>query len=159
MHIPYDVESLRFGGNWRKCVGMTQREKENELLLGRIWEALGASGLTENQLATKLKTSASTVGGWFPKRNGIRVAGGKVPGGVHLAQLPRILSVSGHWLLTGDEPRKPIAPGEAEWRLQKIKGALEAPYRPKSRASAVAKAAADALTEEDRDDVSPGRSG
>lgn len=58
--------------------------------------------ISGNELARRLETSQSTVQGW--------TAGRSHPGGEYLVQLPGILRVSGHWLLTEEGPIEP--PGE-----------------------------------------------
>jgi transcriptional regulator with XRE-family HTH domain len=62
-------------------------------------EKAGYSGVG---LAAKLDTSKSTVQQWTSGKN--------YPGGEYLVQLPKLLNISGHYLLCGEPPIEP--PGE-----------------------------------------------
>lgn len=70
--------------------------KSRDPVARRVALALEASGLSQSALAEALGTAQSTVQNW--------VAQGKPPGGAHLAKIPGLLNVSGHWLLTGKGP-------------------------------------------------------
>lgn len=81
----------------------------------RLLEAFEESGLAQNELARRLtalglKASGGTVNGWVKR--------GAIPSGEYLIVLPDLLGVSGHWLLTGLGPKKPvITPDETTSRI------------------------------------------
>jgi transcriptional regulator with XRE-family HTH domain len=57
-----------------------------------------------------------------------------LPKGTALVRLPGILNVDGHWLLTGEGEMVRPASGEAEWRVRRVRDALEEPYVSQSAA-------------------------
>lgn len=56
--------------------------------------ALDRKGLGQNELAEMVGASSGAASGWFSK--------GTYPGGNFIVQLPELLDVDGHWLLTGE---------------------------------------------------------
>ena len=82
----------------------------------RIQLAIDAAGSNQSALARALKLSSSgIVNGWVKQ--------GTPPGGEHLEQLPHILKVNGHWLLTGEGVMrldKPNAEIEAYYRMEAV---------------------------------------
>jgi transcriptional regulator with XRE-family HTH domain len=60
----------------------------------RLGLAMQRCGLNQSELARELGTSQSAVSAWL--------AGGKLPEGKLMVQLPGVLRASGHWLLTGE---------------------------------------------------------
>nr|PZN59215.1 MAG: hypothetical protein DIU58_18270 [Sphaerobacter thermophilus] len=75
----------------------------------RIEEALQAAGITKAELARRLAKSPSAISEWWTKQ--------AMPEGETILRLPEALSVSGHWLLTGEGPmERPRADGEDPYR-------------------------------------------
>lgn len=62
----------------------------------RLKAALKRAGLNQDGFAEKLGAGQSTVNAWLRGRS--------LPEGKYLVQMPRMLGVSGHWLLTGEPP-------------------------------------------------------
>lgn len=52
--------------------------------------------MSQADLARELGVGVATVSEWFTR--------GRVPNGDVMLRLPAVLSVNGHWLLTGDGP-------------------------------------------------------
>lgn len=67
----------------------------------RLAWAMAERQLTPSELARRLGTKPQVVSPWMT---------GTPPGGRYLVQLPGVLSVNGHWLLTGEGPWE--APGD-----------------------------------------------
>ena len=93
----------------RRCACTSNRRASIGITSPSTVAAVARSGLSQQQLAKRLGTSQSTVNGWISGRN--------VPAGDFLLRLPELLGISGHWLLTGEEPiEPPLATGrDAEW--------------------------------------------
>ncbi len=78
---------------------------------GRIYEAL--RGRPQKWLAEELGVTPAAVSEW--------VRGDGFPSFEKLAQLPAVLGVSGHWLLTGQPPIERGGAGEADLeRLDRV---------------------------------------
>ena len=67
----------------------------------RLALALHHSGLTQQQLADALDIRAASVSAWMQ-------TDGPLPRGTQLVRMPELLGVSGHWLLTGQGPMRPV---------------------------------------------------
>jgi transcriptional regulator with XRE-family HTH domain len=103
-----------------------------------------ASGREQQAVAEAVGVSDGQFSRWVNDKG--------LPSGSALVQLPVELGCDGHWLLTGEGDMVRPEAGEAEWRIQRVRAALDAPYVSQSVAGATDPelAAADALTEEDR---------
>jgi hypothetical protein len=78
----------------------------------RLKRALDQSPLSsQSALAVKLDVRPSTVTAW--------VLGDALPEGKHMIRLPGLLRVSGHWLLTGEQPMA-VATGSELLRLEVV---------------------------------------
>ena len=77
----------------------SQNKRKRAAALDRIQMAMEAVPMNNAELAEALGLSRASVTGWFRKGSGA------MPGGEILLDLPRVLNVSGHWLLTGEGPR------------------------------------------------------
>ena len=62
----------------------------------RLREALERRGMSQTELARRLGVRVATVNEWLNR--------GTMPSGAIMLHLPRVLSVDGHWLLTGEGP-------------------------------------------------------
>lgn len=71
----------------------------------RVGEAMRAIDMNQAELARQVGASSATVSDWFSKY--------ALPEGSKMLLLPRVLKVSGHWLLTGHGPRTPPEMDEA----------------------------------------------
>ena len=67
----------------------------------RLRHVLDDRGMSQADLARELGVGVATVSEWFTR--------GRVPNGDVMLRLPHVLSVNGHWLLTGEGAR------ELEW--------------------------------------------
>ncbi len=74
------------------------RLRDERQFLVRLRSAIDGSRLSQRELADRLGCNASTVTEWFAR--------GSMPKGHILMYLPRILGVSGTWLLSGDGPHE-----------------------------------------------------
>jgi transcriptional regulator with XRE-family HTH domain len=72
------------------------------------------------ELAERLGVSPGQLSRWRNDRE-------PPPGGAYMVQLPGLLGVDGHWLLTGEGEMQRRAPGEAERRLELVREALVRP--------------------------------
>lgn len=79
--------------------------ERNDAFRARLREALRRKGMTQTQLARTLGVRDATVSDWFNRDT--------MPGGSVLLQLPEILGVDGHWLLTGASGRTVGEAGES----------------------------------------------
>lgn len=132
---------------------MTEPESSN--FSGRLKQAMEGKSYSANRLAQLLDTSASRVKGWLD--------GVHLPGGNHMVRLPGVLDVDGHWLLTGKGDMKPLSEGDAERKLQAIRGILNGvPEDEAERAkqsAAAARASSDSREPKARKRPGTGRSG
>jgi HTH-type transcriptional regulator, cell division transcriptional repressor len=65
-----------------------------DAFLGRIREALDARRMTQADLARRLGVRDATVTEWFTR--------GRIPNGMAMLRLPRVLGVRTEWLFHGD---------------------------------------------------------
>lgn len=77
----------------------------------RLGLALSSARISQAELSEALGVQQATVSDWC--------IGKALPAGSSMARLPELLSVSGHWLLTGDGPMH-ADPSEDSVRLQVI---------------------------------------
>ncbi len=68
----------------------------HQLFTARLRRALKRAGITQALLAKRLGIDRSAVCNWLGGRS--------IPKGEYLLQMPDILNVDGHWLLTGRGP-------------------------------------------------------
>jgi transcriptional regulator with XRE-family HTH domain len=90
----------------------------------RLAQAIEASPYDQKTVAEKIGASESQVSRWVRSKGNDESA----PQGRFLVQLPKLLDISGHWLLTGEGEMRPLPPPEANWRLLRVRSALEEPY-------------------------------
>ena len=64
----------------------------------RIQEAMEEAGMNQDSLADAVGAGQSTVNAWLKGRT--------FPSGQYLIQMPGLFNVSGHWLLTGHQPKR-----------------------------------------------------
>lgn len=64
----------------------------------RLREVLDDRHMSQAELARELGVGEATVSEWFTR--------GRVPQGDVFLRLPHVLGVNGHWLLTGEGPRR-----------------------------------------------------
>ncbi|HET6230683.1 MAG TPA: helix-turn-helix transcriptional regulator [Longimicrobiaceae bacterium] len=64
----------------------------------RLREAIDRRGISQTSLARELEVRDATVSDWLTGR--------RMPSGVIFLRLPELLEVDGHWLLTGEQPRR-----------------------------------------------------
>lgn len=83
-------------------------------LRDRLVLAIERSGLTKAEIAGTVGVRPATLSAWIAEGDGF-----SVPAGEQLLQLPEVLGVSGHWLLTGEGPMEPET-GLEGLRLQVI---------------------------------------
>jgi len=80
-------------GNARKAPGRVRLS----MFLDRLRELLEDRDISQAELARGLGVGVATVSEWFTR--------GRVPQGDVFLQLPALLQVNGHWLLTGEGTR------------------------------------------------------
>lgn len=85
----------------------------------RLQKAMKARGVGVTELGRRLDVRQGTVSAWFDKKKKPAE-----PKAEQLAGIPRVLRISGHWLLTG-EGAMDDAPGEAERLLGEIRRLLD----------------------------------
>lgn len=88
---------------------MESHENDKRAFTRRLREAFKDSRLTQEELAEATGAGVGTVNGW--------IKDGAMPGAERLIRLPEALGVSGHWLLTGEEPKHPAPPERATLAL------------------------------------------
>jgi len=82
-----------------------QEIERRKAFFARVSEAMVAIEMNQAELARRVGASSATVSDWFSKL--------ALPEGAKMLLLPRVLKVSGHWLLTGHGPRTPPEMDEA----------------------------------------------
>jgi transcriptional regulator with XRE-family HTH domain len=79
----------------------------------RLARAVELSPLDQKTAAERLGVTEGQLSKW--------VHGKFPPQGRYMLQLPALLGIDGHWLLTGEGDPVPLPPGEAAVRLQEIR--------------------------------------
>ena len=90
-----------------------------ETLAERIRKAREAAGLTQAQLAQMVGSKsgrAGTVSDW---------EAGRLPNAETIAELPAVLGVDGHWLLTGEGPMRRTDPSKRDEFVDRVARMLE----------------------------------
>jgi len=85
---------IQSGGRRREPVDAPAWTPAEEAFFDRFLWATTKAGIGPWRLAQLLGASPATTHAWFRRRS--------LPGGRHMIRLPKILGVSGHWLLTGE---------------------------------------------------------
>jgi transcriptional regulator with XRE-family HTH domain len=101
-----------------------RRAGELSAFFERLRQCLHERAMSQADLARQLGVGVGTVSEWFTR--------GRVPNGDVMLRLPAALGVNGHWLLTGEGPRKlerrrgidPYLSG-AQDALRQVAGCLE----------------------------------
>lgn len=95
---------------------MSSGDSDVSPLAERLTELREAAGLTQVQLASRLGTTQSTVGGWETGRH---------PQPMSLVALADLYGVDMRWLVTGEGLRARDAPPDAAVRLEVIRMACD----------------------------------
>lgn len=77
----------------------------------RLREALERRGMSQTELARQLGVRVATVNEWLNRET--------MPSGAIMLQLPRVLTVDGHWLLTGERRTPEFADGPGPDQLHR----------------------------------------
>lgn len=82
------------------------KKTQESAFKARLSAAIERSGLSQTELAQRIGTPPSTIGGWVRR--------GSLPRGSVLLELCRVLDIRSEWLLSGTPPMVNLEPAETE---------------------------------------------
>ena len=91
---------------------------QERMFLARLQTAMELRELSQLELGRRAKCAQSAISDWFGR--------GSMPTANVLLKMPKILKVSGHWLLTGEGPMTPFIGERDVQKRDSAMGALQA---------------------------------